>query len=64
MRVVSNKQRLNSILSFRRFAVVCANPLCPGRRFAEHIEVRLTPVAELAAHLEAYEKLGYSVDAR
>ncbi|KAK4050510.1 hypothetical protein OIO90_005093 [Microbotryomycetes sp. JL221] len=30
----------------------------------EHIEVRVTPVAELYAHLEAYEKLGYQVDAR
>jgi len=30
----------------------------------EHIEVRVTPVAELYAHLQEYEKLGYSVDAR
>ncbi|GAA5859736.1 hypothetical protein JCM1840_006431 [Sporobolomyces johnsonii] len=30
----------------------------------EHIEVRVTPVAELYAHLEAYEQLGYVVDAR
>ncbi|GAA5934615.1 hypothetical protein JCM1841_004198, partial [Sporobolomyces salmonicolor] len=30
----------------------------------EHIEVRITPVVELYAHLEAYEKLGYIVDAR
>ncbi|GAA5964419.1 hypothetical protein JCM21900_006422, partial [Sporobolomyces salmonicolor] len=30
----------------------------------EHLEVRITPVAELYAHLAAYEKLGYIVDAR
>lgn len=30
----------------------------------EHIEVRVTPLNDLYAHLEAYEKLGYSVDAR
>ncbi|KAI5480007.1 ADP-ribose pyrophosphatase [Pseudohyphozyma bogoriensis] len=30
----------------------------------EHIEVRVTPLKELYAHLQAYEKLGYSVDAR
>ncbi|KDE05037.1 hypothetical protein MVLG_04580 [Microbotryum lychnidis-dioicae p1A1 Lamole] len=30
----------------------------------EHIEVRVTPLAELYLHLKAYEKLGYTVDAR
>ncbi|GAA6025139.1 hypothetical protein JCM11491_000229 [Sporobolomyces phaffii] len=30
----------------------------------EHIEVRVTPVRDLYRHLEAYEKLGYIVDAR
>ncbi|KAK4055332.1 hypothetical protein OIV83_000615 [Microbotryomycetes sp. JL201] len=30
----------------------------------EHIEVRVTPLADLYNHLQAYEKLGYQVDAR
>ncbi|SCV68740.1 BQ2448_861 [Microbotryum intermedium] len=30
----------------------------------EHIEVRVTPLAELYSHLKAFEKLGYTVDAR
>ncbi|GAA6036615.1 hypothetical protein JCM8097_001253 [Rhodosporidiobolus ruineniae] len=30
----------------------------------EHIDVRITPLNELYAHLQAYEKLGYTVDAR
>ncbi|GAA5958264.1 hypothetical protein JCM8115_004038 [Rhodotorula mucilaginosa] len=30
----------------------------------EHIDVRLVPVMELYAHLQAFEKLGYTVDAR
>ncbi|GAA5910579.1 uncharacterized protein JCM6883_003221 [Sporobolomyces salmoneus] len=30
----------------------------------EHIEVRVTPLKDLYKHLEAYEKLGYLVDAR
>ncbi|KAM0793326.1 hypothetical protein ACM66B_000783 [Microbotryomycetes sp. NB124-2] len=30
----------------------------------EHIEVRVTPLADLYAHLQAYEELGYQVDAR
>ncbi|KAL8283748.1 hypothetical protein RQP46_005543 [Phenoliferia psychrophenolica] len=30
----------------------------------EHIEVRVTPLVDLYAHLQAYEKLGYIVDAR
>ncbi|GAA5972314.1 hypothetical protein JCM11641_002403 [Rhodosporidiobolus odoratus] len=30
----------------------------------EHIDVRVVPVAELYAHLQAFEKLGYTVDAR
>ncbi|GAA5861523.1 hypothetical protein JCM3774_000279 [Rhodotorula dairenensis] len=30
----------------------------------EHIDVRLVPVLELYAHLQAFEKLGYTVDAR
>lgn len=30
----------------------------------EHIEVRVTPLGELYRHLEAYERLGYVVDAR
>ncbi|BGP12684.1 hypothetical protein JCM10213v2_000601 [Rhodosporidiobolus nylandii] len=30
----------------------------------EHIDVRVVPLAELYAHLQAFEKLGYTVDAR
>ncbi|GAA5980691.1 hypothetical protein JCM10908_001739 [Rhodotorula pacifica] len=30
----------------------------------EHIDVRLIPIMELYAHLQAFEKLGYTVDAR
>jgi ADP-ribose pyrophosphatase len=30
----------------------------------EHIEVRVTPLKELYQHLQAYEKLGYVIDAR
>lgn len=35
-----------------------------SRTTGEHIEVRVTPLKELYAHLQAYEKLGYHVDAR
>ncbi|GAA6047063.1 hypothetical protein NBRC10513_001714 [Rhodotorula toruloides] len=30
----------------------------------EHIDVRVVPVAELYSHLQAFEELGYTVDAR
>ncbi|KAM0756224.1 hypothetical protein T439DRAFT_341526 [Meredithblackwellia eburnea MCA 4105] len=36
----------------------------PNLDEGEHIEVRVTPLAELYDHLTEYEKLGYQVDAR
>lgn len=30
----------------------------------EHIDVRVVPVVELYAYLQAFEELGYTVDAR
>ncbi|GAA5956404.1 hypothetical protein JCM3765_005652 [Sporobolomyces pararoseus] len=36
----------------------------PNLDEGEHIEVRITPVKDLYQHLEAYEKLGYIIDAR